>query len=141
MIQTTFLATAKDGKLDWGSETNEARLRQWLKDHDGKALRLQPIQSKRSLNQNALYWMYLEMVSRETGDDANSLHEYFRRTLIPPKFITVVGKTIQIPESTTELSKVEFGEYMERISALTGVPVPDTETYHKFMDTAPMIED
>ncbi len=141
MISTTFLATAKNGELDWGSDHNEARLRQWLKDNEGKTLRLQPVQTKRSLNQNALYWMYLELVSQETGDDPNSLHEYFRRTLIPPRYVTAVGHTIKVPESTTELSKVEMGEYLERISALTGVPVPDTDTYRKYLESSPMIDD
>lgn len=136
-----FLAKSNNGELDWGSQYNEARLKQWLKEHNGKLLRLEPVQHKRSLNQNALYWMYLTIISRETGDDPMSLHQYFKRSLLPPRFIKALGKEIKVPASTTKLNKVDFGEYLERICALTGVPVPDTEAYNKYKESAPLIDE
>ena len=41
----------------------------------------------------------------------------------------VVGKEIvfETDASTTDLSKIEMGEYMDRISALTEIPIPDPE--------------
>jgi hypothetical protein len=136
----TFLFKAKDGTMDWGSDFNLARLRQHLKENEGKIYRVEPQISTRSLSQNNLYWMYLQIIERETGNNANDLHEYFRRKFLPPKFIKVMGQEVKIARSTTELKKHEFSEYMEKISAETGVAVPDTESYLASIDLAPTYE-
>jgi hypothetical protein len=83
------------------------------------------IKRSRTLNQNAYYWLYLGLVASETGDSANDLHEYFKRKLLPPRIVKVMKKEIKIPATTTILNKIEFGEYLDRIAALTGVPLPD----------------
>jgi hypothetical protein len=124
---SVFIATAKAGKLDWGSGFNESRLSQELNDNEGKSYRLQKMVHKRSDNQNRLYWAYLGIISHDTGDDANSLHEYFKRAFLPPKFITARKKEIKIPSSTTDLNKSDFSEYMMRIEVETGIPVPSWE--------------
>jgi hypothetical protein len=126
------------GGLDFGSEYNLGRFRQYCKENIGKVLRIELQTNTRTLSQNALYWLYLEVIERETGNNANDMHEYFRRTLLPPKFIKVMGKEIKIPKSTTELKKTEFGDYMDRISAETGVAIPDTEAYLAKLDLAPL---
>jgi len=124
---TVFLATAKDGFLHFGSFENQARLREFLKKHEGETLRVELPKKKRTISQNNFYFFYLGIIEQETGQDSNDLHEYFKRAHLPPKFITVMGKEIKIPRSTTELSKLEFGEYLEKICAETGVPIPDPE--------------
>lgn len=134
---TTFLFKAKNGHPDFGSEFNEARLRQHLKQNEGKIFRIEQEKNTRTLSQNALYWKFLNIIEMETGQGSDDMHEYFRRKLLPPKFIKVNGEEIKIPRSTTELKKHEFGEYMEKISALVGVPIPDTEKYLKELDLAP----
>lgn len=127
----------KDGELDYGSEHNFARFKQYCKEHIGKILSIKPQIRTRSLSQNNLYWMYLGVIEHETGNVADDMHEYFRRTLLPPKFIKVMGKEIKIPGSTSGLSKNEFSEYMEKIYAETEVPIPDTEKYLADIDLAP----
>lgn len=122
---TVFRATAKNGKLDFGSEANVARLKEHVRINEGAKYRLEKVETKRSLTQNRFYWVYLQLIEKETGNDANDLHEYFKRTKLPPKFIKVMGKEIKVPKSTTELDKLEFGEYLEKICAETGVPIPD----------------
>ena len=57
--------------------------------------------AKRSDSQNAYYWLYLEVIARETGDNADDLHEFFKRNPPPAKFITVRGEEIRIPSSTS----------------------------------------
>lgn len=121
-----FLATATpEGGLDWGSESNQFRLTQTLKKHAGKTFRLTLPETKRSDNQHRYYWLYLGIIERETGNDSNDLHEYFKRVFLPAKFIQVMGKEVKIPKSTKELTKNDFGEYLEKICAETGVPLPD----------------
>lgn len=106
--------------------------RRWL-DHvaslDGKEVEvlIRKVKKSRTLDQNKLYWFYLEIVSEYTGSLSEDLHEYFKRKFLPPQKITVMGKTIVIPRSTTRLSTHEFSEYLDKIDNLTGVPIPDTE--------------
>lgn len=111
--------------LDFGSDTHRATFHDDLKEHVGKTYRIERVMPTRSLSQNALYWFYLGVIESETGNNADDLHQYFKRTLLKPKIINVMGKEIRVPCSTTELSKLEFGEYMEKICAETNVPIPD----------------
>lgn len=136
---TTFLVKIDNkGGMDFGSEFNLARFRQFCKDNIGKTLKIEKQISTRSLSQNNLYWFYLEIIERETGNNKNDLHEYFKRIFLKPKFIKVFGKEIKIPNSTSNLKKHEFSDYMEKICAETAIPIPDTESYKEFMETAPL---
>ncbi len=132
-----FLFKAVNGTIDFGTEYNRARFKEFLKKNNGKEFRIDLIKRVRSLNQNRLYWFYLEVIEKETGNNANDLHEYFRRSLLPPKRLKVMNKEFNVPSSTTELSKSAMGDYMEKICALTNVPLPDVETYKKYIDSAP----
>lgn len=129
-----FIATAKNGILDFGSDYNNIRLMEFLRKHEGKKFAVEMIKTKRSLSQNNFYHLYLGVIEQETGNSSNDLHEYFKRALLPPKFITVLGKEIKIPSSTTELSKIEFGEYLDKIVAMTNVPLPDPELAGFFVE-------
>ncbi len=134
----TFIFQAKEGKMTWGSVWNHQRFLACLKEHEGKDFRIELLQSTRSLSQNSLYWLYLEVIARETGNSANDLHEYFRRVLLSPKILKVMNKEIKVPKSTTELNKVEFGDYMDKICSETNIPIPDTDNYLKELDLAPL---
>jgi hypothetical protein len=61
---------------------------------------------------------YLEVIARETGDNADDLHEFFKRKLLPLVFKTIRGEEIKLPASTTDLDKVAFGEYPHRRNVL-----------------------
>lgn len=126
MTQPLFIFTAKDGNTEFAGMT-KVRLKEYLLAHEGKVFEIRMRETKRTMTQNRYYWLYLEVISAETGNGANDLHEYFRRALLSPKFITVMGKEVKMPRSTTELSKTEFGEYLDRICAETNVPLPDPE--------------
>ena len=132
-MRNVYIATSEQGKLSLGSELNKALFQQDLKEHEGKTYRIERVIPTRSNSQNKMYWAYLNIIEYETGNNANDLHELFKRTLLPPKFITVMGKEIKIPKSTTELTKLEFGEYLDKIGAETGVPVPDPRELENFI--------
>lgn len=91
-----FIFKAVSGKPHF-AELSEIRFREHLKNHEGKTYEIFLRESKRSLPQNRFYWLYLEIIEQETGNSANDLHELFRRTLLPPKFITVLGKELKVP--------------------------------------------
>ena len=103
--------------------------RNWLdfiEKNNGKnvVVEIELEKSKRSLDQNALYWLFLNAIEKETGNDARTMHELFKRKFLPPIHKELFGVSFKIPSSTTELSKVEFGEYLDKISAFTEVPIP-----------------
>ena len=137
-MKNTFWAKLDGiGKLDFGGTLNQVRWLEFCKKHHGKYVKIEKPKSVRSIQQNRFYWLYLHLIQEETGNLADDLHEYFKRKLLPPKFIKIKVKgklqEIKIPASTTELSKLEFGEYLDRIGAESGVAVPDPKALADFI--------
>lgn len=126
---TIFLATIKNKELDFGSPTNIARWHDFCKKNEGKTLRVELPEKVRTLPQNRYYWMYLGVIAKETGNEPEDLHTFFRQAFLPRRFIKIKGKRntheVQDYKSTTKLNKLEFGEYLDKICAMTGVPLPD----------------
>lgn len=118
------------GKVEKGELIldNPERYKKYLQvNMEGKkvVLSLGPKLNHRSPSQHRFYWAYLGIIEAETGNTAFDMHEYFKRILLPPRFIKVMGKEIKIPASTKDLSKGTMIEYMMKISSLTEVPIPD----------------
>ena len=127
-MKVVFVAQIKNGNLSLGSEHNKQRFKRFLEGNEGKTLRIvESDKPLRSINQSKFYWLYLELIERELGQDAKSLHEWAKRKFLPAKFIKVMGGDIRIPGSTTDLTKGEFSDYMDRICAECGVPIPNPE--------------
>lgn len=105
------------------------RLKVWLGQFVGQTMQVVISKPKdiRSLNQNKLYWKYLEFVEAETGNEQEDLHEYFKRKFLPPRWIKTKWEDLRVPASTTKLDKKEFTDYLSKIERLTGVPVPTNE--------------
>lgn len=84
---------------------------------------------KRSLDQNALYWMWLGIISRETGNDPDDLHEFLKRQYAEPRHVTVKGDDFAI-YSTAKMSVGEMSEYLDRVLAFAageGIALPQPE--------------
>jgi hypothetical protein len=124
---SVFIAISRDGKLDLGSELNKARLTEDLKMNPNAQYRIERLVPTRTNSQNALYWAYLGFIEHETGNLSDNLHEFAKRKFLPPKFITINGEEIKIPSSTTDLNKIQFGEYLDKICAWSNVPIPNPE--------------
>jgi len=82
---------------------------------------------QRSKAFNRYYWVYLTIIKNETGNDENDLHDLFKRLFLNPKEIIVLGKTIKIPGSTTDLNNTEFDEYIRKIEIETGIKAPNPD--------------
>ena len=88
---------------------------------------------KRTVSQNNLYWLYLQNIAEETGNDKDYLHRHFTKTHGVKE--TVSGKlngveTVEtIYKSTASYNKGEFSDYMLSIQSDTGIPIPDTELF------------
>lgn len=120
-----------EGKLDWQSDYNLARFKEFAKENTGKILRLETPKPVRSLSQNALYWVYLKKIQTETDSEDEDLHEFFKVKFLPKRLVKIKGKSteheVESVGSTTKLTKAEFGEYITKIEHLTGITIPSKE--------------
>ncbi len=96
---------------------------------------IKKVKDKRNVPQNRLYWKYLEIIGDDTGNDAQELHEFFKRKFLPPIFSQVIikGKKIEYkrPASTARLDKIQFTNYLDKIASLTDIPIPNSEQYDR----------
>jgi hypothetical protein len=65
--------------------------------------------------------------ANETGHTPEEIHAWTKAKFLPKKFARVLGEDVELSPTTTTLSKLEFGEMLDRIAAETGVPLPDPQ--------------
>lgn len=62
---------------------------------DGQwSVEIKRLKSRRTLQQNALYWRWVHIVADETGNDAEDIHEAIKLKFITPELVTVLGETV-----------------------------------------------
>jgi hypothetical protein len=103
---------------------NKERLIEWCRQNPGKQVKIKVERqsARRSLKQNAYYHSAVVEVVREgllnlgysLSHDAT--HYFLKERFNPIEIPGKDGLVITVPGSTTELNKVEFGEYIERIA-------------------------
>ena len=105
---------------------NIDKWRSVLLDLDGKDVRITIDRDidTRSTQQNRFYWLYLGLIENDTGNNADDLHEYFKRKFLPPRFVKIMGNEIKLPASTTRLDKIQFTDYLEKICSESEIPIP-----------------
>jgi hypothetical protein len=73
----------------------------------------------RSLNQNRLYWLWLGCIAHETGNDTETLHEFFKNKYLQMRCKTVKlgakDELVYMLGSTTELDTAQFKQYLDCI--------------------------
>ena len=118
-----FFGTVARGRL---LLDNQDSFKSYLASLNGEVeLVLQKYRKTRTDRQHRFYWAYLHLVAEETGHTEDDLHEFFKAKFLGSRIVMVLGETIEMRVSTTDLSKTGMAEYMDKISALTGVPIPD----------------
>lgn len=90
-------------------------------------IEIKEIGSRRSQRQNNFYWVYLEIIEKDTGHNRSELHELFKQQFLTYSEKEVMGKIVKIYKSTTRLNKKEFSEYIDKIADFTNIPPPYTE--------------
>ncbi|MGP1257067.1 MAG: hypothetical protein ACTS10_21805 [Kiloniellales bacterium] len=58
------------------------------------SVEIKRLKSKRTLQQNALYWRWIHIIADETGNDAEDIHEAIKLKFIEPEPVTVFGETV-----------------------------------------------
>ena len=132
-MKNIFLAESNNGTLSLVTETNRFRFQQDLKDHPNAKYRIERLVKKRSLQQNRFFWLYLELIERETGNTTDAMHDYVKKYLTPKKEVSIKilkgDKWVRMRgvtgKGTSELTKLEMGDVLDKLSADTGVTIPD----------------
>lgn len=84
--------------------------------------------TKRSNQQNALMWMLITAIAKETGYTPDALHETLKVRWLGVNKRIVEGIELVEANSTTKLTKPQFGEYIDKIYALgaeLNIQLPD----------------
>lgn len=72
---------------------------------------------KRTEDQNALYWSWLRIIGKETGDSTKALHAFYGDEFLPKEEASVFGKKVLEIKSTTELGVKGFTEYLQSVES------------------------
>jgi len=86
----------------------------------------------RSAQQNRLYWKWLGIIAKETGNEVSALHEHFKSKFLPPQTVTLKDEIFEV-YTTKKLKIHEMSEYLNHINALAneyGIYLPIPEELH-----------
>ena len=93
----------------------------------------------RSLDQNALMWLWFACLEKETGTDKQDVHDYYcqlflsRKAMINREEKTIFG-------GTSKLNTVQFTDFLNKVQADAGIefgialPNPDDLYWSEFED-------
>ncbi len=87
-------------------------------------LSLEPLTTKRrSVAQNARYWLMLTTLERHTGSNKEDLHEYFKQRFLSAGFVLrdadgMPEDAALVPKSTRRLTTEEFAHYVDKVEQL-----------------------
>jgi hypothetical protein len=118
------------------SEYQRTKINKAFAIGNGKVMQItvSDIKKERSNNQNAYYWgVLIRILSDETGQEADDLHEHFRDRFLTKNFIHIGGEEKEVAKSTKKLSTNEFEEYQEKIRAFAAeelsiiIPLPNEQ--------------
>lgn len=101
-------------------------------------IEIKEYRKNRSNAQNRLYWMWINLLAKDIGYEAEDLHETFKARLLGTEEKLVFGQSTLIAKSTTKLTTEEFTHYLEKIEQLAltmGMRLPHPQEYQYAMGT------
>jgi hypothetical protein len=123
------------GKL---SIHNRQRLLEWARQHPGKnvVIKFERKGSKRSSPQNRYYWgcviKEITLRLRDLGHQwltDEDVHDMMKLKFNHEQIVSEEGEVLELPKSTTTLTKTQFAEYVDNIrmwaSGFLGINIPD----------------
>ncbi len=93
-------------------------------------IKLTLLKPKRTTLQNNFYWVYLDLISMSSGHSPEELHIWAKGKFLSKGITEVFGDKVRKVESSTELNRSEFTEYLARIELTTGIPIPNPEPFN-----------
>jgi hypothetical protein len=94
---------------------------------------------RRTLDQNALLWLWLTCISQETGNDKDAMHEYFKQKFLQPTIVWINNEAVS-HYSTKNLTTAQFKEYLDKIQVFAStelaitLPDPDDKIWEAFYE-------
>lgn len=110
---------------------------------DGEVIvTIRSARATRTIAMNRLYWRwYVQPLSEYTGYGPDAIHQYCKRRFLASTRLVIADANGEIVDetdidaTTTTLTKVEFGEYLnhiaefaESLNVTVGVPVDERES-------------
>lgn len=142
----TFLTyITKDGQLDFRSQYNEMRFRDFIKKNPNAIYELKPKQKispeARGYFEGALvpaYCEYQEGLNPLNKDDLDAVRDMFKAEFNPRWIVDLHGKPKKVGRSTKTLSRHDFREvFIQKIVDYfveNQIPVPNPDLYKKWRD-------
>ena len=87
---------------------------------------IRPYKSKRSLDQNNLYWSWVDKIRIHVADSTGNfflgdeIHEWLKAKFLPVRVVEIEGVAVKCAATTTKLNTKEMSEYMEMIERFCG---------------------
>lgn len=78
-------------------------------------IEFKPFRKARSLKQNAVMWMWFRCIKDETGNDVDTLYEYFCEKYLPWSEKELFGNGVRMVGGTSQLNTKEFDDFLENI--------------------------
>ena len=145
------LFKAKQGKIEWSSDTAKALFYQDLKENDGKQYRIEKVKNPVSEDLRAYYFGAVTPVIRTTCDKWENLssieiHEIIKKMLFYfetynplTKRLERFGKSVMSSDDWNNTAKaMQFLEIISQYLADCGLDMPDSEEYKRARDLAPL---
>lgn len=91
---------------------------------------------KRTIDQNSLYWSWLEILANEFGNNREEMHDALKMKIMGATTVNLAGEIIHLPPNSRHLETKTFSEYMDKVYALAleyGIilPQPNEKAYEK----------
>ena len=111
-------------------QTKKAAISYIEKLKDGKRydVSISQHRNKRSVPQNRLYFLWLNCISAETGNEVEDLHDYFKDHFLTRR-VVVFGEE-RNGGTTTKLNTAEFTAFLDKVqqfAAGEGIILPNPE--------------
>jgi len=72
-------------------------------------------QKLRTKKQNSLYWRWLGILRKESGNSKDVLHAYYKDKFLPSITESYAGEQIRVTKSTRDLTPREFTDYLSEV--------------------------
>jgi NinB protein len=130
----SYYSNVTNGKLQ---NNVSQQIANHLKQFNGKRveIKIQKLKSTRSVQQNRLWWLYVDILHKELGYHKEEMHEILKFKFLKKELVNEsTGEILTYIGSTAKLSKSEFIELVDRLiqwSAETFniiLPLPNEQT-------------
>ncbi|MGL5957910.1 MAG: hypothetical protein ACRCZZ_04870 [Phocaeicola sp.] len=93
----------------------------------------------RSLNQNALMWLWFTCIEMETGTDKQDIHDFYCKKFLKRTIEAFNTKEVVVG-STSKLNTLQFTDFLNKVQADAAaelgitLPLPEDRYYQEFVN-------